>query len=340
MDAPAIETAVAPSAHEGPPRFWQGLLTIAAFERGVAATRLPDDLLKLERAGETVFMRGGWCSRSDRGLSHLTADKRATKAMLAAGGAPVPRGDVFGPDELETALRYAEFLRFPVVVKPNLGKKGELVFPHVRSEEQFAQSFRTVARSFDTVMVEKWAPGFGYRFFTTKGKIVAVIRCEPASVIGHGGHTVRELIVRKNREKKRRYQMSAPIKIDRAVHDHLARQSLTLESVPKERRRIWLRINSNLSTGGDAVDVTDSIHSGYRAALEKAGAAFDGILNIGFDAIIQDDTAPPDGSNWVMLEANSAPMFCCHHFPYEGKARNVAGAIVAALYPDAEPRRS
>ncbi len=64
----------------------------------------------------------------------------------------------------------------------------------------------------------------------------------------------------------------------------LKEQGLTVDSVPEKGRKVQLRANSNISTGGDSIDMTDLMHPSYKAlavGITKAmGAA---VLRCGFD---------------------------------------------------------
>ena len=50
------------------------------------------------------------------------------------------------------------------------------------------------------------------------------------------------------------------IRLDDIAKARLAEQNLTVDSVPDKGRRVILRNNANLSTGGTATDVTDDVH--------------------------------------------------------------------------------
>ncbi len=67
---------------------------------------------------------------------------------------------------------------------------------------------------------------------------------------------------------------------------------------------VHLRSNSNVSTGGDAIDVTDDISSEIKETVRKAVRAIPGARVCGVDVLI-------NGDNIHILEMNVAPLAQC-----------------------------
>ena len=44
----------------------------------------------------------------------------------------------------------------------------------------------------------------------------------------------------------------------------LKEQGLTVDSIPAKDQLVQLRANSNISTGGDSIDMTDEMHASYK----------------------------------------------------------------------------
>ena len=63
-------------------------------------------------------------------------------------------------------------------------------------------------------------------------------------------------------------------------------QNLSIDSIPQEGERVYLRENSNISTGGDSIDCTDLIHPSYIEIAEKSAKAL-GVSITGADIIIK-----------------------------------------------------
>lgn len=52
----------------------------------------------------------------------------------------------------------------------------------------------------------------------------------------------------------------------------LKEQGLTIESVPQANQIVYLRENSNISTGGDSIDMTDEFSEAYKIAVSAVEA--------------------------------------------------------------------
>ena len=55
----------------------------------------------------------------------------------------------------------------------------------------------------DGIIVEEYVEGADYRFLVVNYKLIAVAKRTPASVIGNGNSTIRELIIKENNNPDR-----------------------------------------------------------------------------------------------------------------------------------------
>ena len=106
---------------------------------------------------------------------------------------------------------------------------------------------------------------------------------------------------------------------------------MTLDSVPKENSKVYLRENSNISTGGDSIDLTDEIHSSYFKTVVNAVNAIGANIS-GVDIIIEDIYAEASEENHTIIELNFNPAIHIHSYPYIGKNRNIGDRIIEALF--------
>jgi D-alanine-D-alanine ligase-like ATP-grasp enzyme len=91
---------------------------------------------------------------------------------------------------------------------------------------------------------------------------------------------------------------------DFRIKQKLKSQRRDLNSVPGKREKVYLLDNANLSTGGDAMDVSDRIHPDFkRLAVEITRDM--GLRMCGVDIITPDISAP--AKDYVVIEINSAP---------------------------------
>lgn len=76
-----------------------------------------------------------------------------------------------------------------------------------------------------------------------------------------------------------------------------------MERDPSLGQVVYLRENSNISTGGDSLDFTDEIPESYKQlAIESAKAA--GAIFCGVDMMIEDITSEASDSNYSIIEIN------------------------------------
>ncbi len=261
----------------------------------------------------------------------IAQDKELTKKLLHAAGAPVPFGrPVKDVDEAWTA---ACDIGLPVVVKPRDGNQGKGVAVNVTNREHLEVAFRAAAEVGD-VMVEKFLSGNDFRLLIVGQQLVAAARRDPPHVIGDGIHSVRELVTRVNADPRRgegHATSLTKIRFDEIAVARLDAQGLTPQSVPAKGRRIVLRNNANLSTGGTATDVTDDVHPEI-AANAIAAARMVGLHVCGVDIVCESVLHPMREQQGGIVEVNAAPGLRMHLSPSFGKGRPVGEAIISHLF--------
>jgi glutamate--cysteine ligase len=111
-------------------------------------------------------------------------------------------------------------------------------------------------------------------------------------------------------------------------------QGYRKDSIPKNEEIVYLRENSNISTGGDSIDVTDQIPDDYKKIAVDAVAAL-GVKICGIDLIIEDTEVPADNKNaYGIIEANFNPSMYMHIYPYKGESRRLTMHIIHYLFPE------
>jgi cyanophycin synthetase len=189
---------------------------------------------------------------------------------------------------------------------------------------------------YGTVLVEKFLPGHDYRLLVVGNKLVAAARREPPLVVGDGKHTVRQLVDRVNADPRRgegHATSLTKIRFDDIAIGRLHAQDLEPESVPAKGRRVILRNNANLSTGGTATDVTDEVHPEV-AARVIAAAQMVGVDICGVDVVCESLSRPLEEQNGGIVELNAAPGLRMHISPSFGKGRDVGNAVIDHMFPD------
>ncbi|MBX5437255.1 MAG: cyanophycin synthetase, partial [Alicyclobacillaceae bacterium] len=263
----------------------------------------------------------------------IAGDKALTKRLLADAGIPVPAGEVVA--SLAEAMAAFRRLRPPVVVKPLCGNQGQGVTVGVRTEAELEWAYSAASRNQERVIVERQMPGHNVRVLVVGGRCAAASERLPARVIGDGLHSVRQLVEIANQHPLRGHGHEKPLtrlQLDAITLMVLGRQGLSLDDVPELGRVVWLRDSANLSTGGEAIDVTDQLHPSIRALAERA-ARLIGLDVCGIDLMVANLAEPFDPRTCAVIEVNAAPGIRMHLHPSAGMPRDAGEAIVASLFP-------
>jgi len=263
----------------------------------------------------------------------IAQDKELTRTLLRSIGIPTPEGR--SVESAEDAWEAAEDIGLPVVVKPQYGNHGRGVATNLQSREQVMAAYNAAREEGRSIVVERHAPGDDYRMLVVGGKLVAAARREPAHVIGDGQSTVQKLIDKVNEDPRRSDGHSTSlslIKIDAVALGVLLDQGMTPDTIPPVGKKVLIRRNANLSTGGTASDVTDQLHPDVaRHAIEAARIV--GLDIAGVDIVAQDISQPLQGQRGVIVEVNAGPGLRMHIEPSSGTPKPVGEAIIEMMFP-------
>jgi len=258
----------------------------------------------------------------------ISNDKWMTRQFLQRNGISHAKGILLERGFLPAQL---DAVQLPAVVKPVDTDHGIGVSTNLQSRDEVMKAVENAFQYSGKVIVEEYFPGREYRFLVIDDKVRAIAYREPANVTGDGRQTIQQLIDRKNVGRGTDYRHPLlKIVADEEVQRHLNANSLNLDSVLKQGEKVYLRKNSNLSTGGDSIDITDEMPSFYKDVAVKAAQSA-GLKIAGIDIIIQDiDTAPAPG-NYIVVELNAPAMLSMHDFPYIGKNRHVEKYVLDVI---------
>ena len=191
------------------------------------------------------------------------------------------------------------------------------------------------------VIVERYIPGHDYRMLVIGNQLIAAARRDPPHVIGDGKHTIRQLVDQVNLDPLRgdgHATALTKIRFDDIALATLSKQDFNADSIPENGKRILLRNNANLSTGGSATDVTDEVHPELAARIVTA-AKMVGLDIAGVDLVAETMTKPMEEQSAGIVEINAAPGLRMHLNPSFGKGRPVGEAIISTIYPPHENGR-
>ena len=306
----------------------------AALDRGIPVTRIGNgSILQLGYGKYHKKMEGTLSDSTSCISADIAGDKAISKELLSQAGIPVANGRVCMTES--EAITAAQEIGYPIVIKPLNGNQGKGVSVNIHTPEEIPQAVRLAAEISDQIMVEEYIRGNDYRVLVIGNQVAAVALRIPAHVMGDGVHTIAQLVELKNKDTKRGEDHEKPltkIKLDEISLLKLKKQGYKPDSIPNAGLRIYLKENANISTGGEAVDVTDRIHPDNQELAIRAARTI-GLDIAGIDMTCFDIGKPLQGQQGVILEINASPGIRMHLFPSKGKSRKVGNSIIDMLFP-------
>lgn len=318
------------------------MLLFDAIQKGLHFEILDeqDQFLKLWHQDHVEYVKNGNMTSKDNYVVPLAmANKTVTKKILADAGFPVPAGDEF--TSLEQGLAYYPLIKGKqIVVKPkstNFGL-GISIFQEPASLDNYKKALEIAFAEDTAVLVEEFIPGTEYRFFILNGRCEAVLLRVAANVVGDGKHTIRELVAQKNANPLRGRDHRSPLEIIELGDIEqlmLTQQGYAPDDILPEGKKVNLRRNSNISTGGDSIDVTETMDSSYQE-LAAAMATSMGAWACGVDLIIPDKTQPAskEKPHCTCIELNFNPSMYMHTYCAEGPGQAITPKILDKLFPE------
>lgn len=318
------------------------MLLFDAIQKGLHFEILDeqDQFLKLWHKDHVEYVKNGNMTSKDNYVVPLAmANKTVTKKILADADFPVPAGDEF--TSLEQGLAYYPLIKGKqIVVKPkstNFGL-GISIFQEPASLDNYKKALEIAFAEDTAVLVEEFIPGTEYRFFILDGRCEAVLLRVAANVVGDGKHTIRELVAQKNANPLRGRDHRSPLEIIELGDIEqlmLTQQGYAPDDILPEGKKVNLRRNSNISTGGDSIDVTETMDSSYQE-LAAAMATSMGAWACGVDLIIPDKTQPAskEKPHCTCIELNFNPSMYMHTYCAEGPGQAITPKILDKLFPE------
>lgn len=288
------------------------------------------------RSGRHSYFRYNTLDLNSMGASEISRDKDYANFFMKTMGYPiVPGSKTFFSKQwakavgtprrnIDAAYRHARKIGFPVIVKPNSGSQGANV-ALVHTKKEFYKAVRAVFAGDRIVLVQKPVHGKDYRLVVLDNKIISAYERIPLSVVGNGRSTIGQLLKLKKKQFAATGRDTQTAVDDPRIAAKLMRRGLSLRSVLANDERAYLLDNANLSTGGDSIDATNTIHPGFRKLAIRLTRDM-GLRLCGVDLMIDGDVSQKPGQYWV-LEINSAPGL--DHYVKMGKEQE---KVVESLY--------
>ncbi|MEG0952338.1 bifunctional glutamate--cysteine ligase GshA/glutathione synthetase GshB [Niameybacter sp.] len=311
------------------------ILMKEAIKRGIKVEILDrsENFICLEKGENIQYVRQATKTSKDDYITVLIMENKAvTKKVLDKQGITVPQGKSFNKkEEAIQAMQY--FVGQPIVVKPkstNFGV-GISIFPEGANKADLTKAIEIAFEHDQTIMIEEFINGKEYRFLVVDDQVLGILHRVPANVIGDGEHSIKELVEVKNEDSLRGKGYRTPlekINLDESAKLFLKHKNMSIDTIPSKNEIVYLRENSNISTGGDSIDYTDRIPSIFKETAIQAAQAV-GAKICGVDMMIEDYT--DQESRYAVIELNFNPAIHIHCYPYKGKERKIADSLLALL---------
>ncbi|HAQ21806.1 MAG TPA: bifunctional glutamate--cysteine ligase GshA/glutathione synthetase GshB [Prolixibacteraceae bacterium] len=313
------------------------LLLREAVKRGVSFEILDrkENFVRFKKEGNIQYVKQATKTSLDNYASILAMEnKLVTKKILEENEIRVPKGLEY----TSATTAKADFLIHqgkPVVVKPNQTNFGlGITILKENTDEQIFQRAVDIAFEHDsTILIEEFISGKEFRFFVIGDEVVGILHRVPANITGDGIQTVSELVELKNQDPLRGKGYQTPlekIQLGEAEAMFLKSQNKDFDTVPASGEIVYLRENSNISTGGDSIDCTDDIPDSYKQIAIQSAKALNVVIT-GLDMIIPDTSEEATADNYAIIELNFNPAIHIHCHPFQGKNRKLNEKLMDAL---------
>jgi D-alanine-D-alanine ligase-like ATP-grasp enzyme len=228
-------------------------------------------------------------------------------------GYPVIRGQAFfskkwcqaiGSERgIDQAYGYALKLGFPVIIKPNSGSQGAGVVK-VYNKTEFFRAMKKLFYADKVVIVQELVHGRDYRLVVVDDKLISAYERIPLNIVGDGRSSITHLLEMKQKKFQELGRDTSIDFLDDRMRSKLKRQNLSFDSVIPLNKKVFLLDNANLSTGGDAVDVTAEVHPFFRETAVRLASDM-GLRLCGIDLMIERDITEKNA--YKVIEINAAP---------------------------------
>lgn len=302
------------------------LLFAEAVSRGIDCKTFPgSQIIYMTYQGQSWYTSGSRTSFQSAIGQTIADNKAISKIFLKVAQAPTAKSVLI---KNLTDLPLLNQLSFPVVAKPIKGSHGDGVKTDLI--DAMAVS-KLISQNNQPLLVEETLAGTEFRIICIDFKFIAAAYRKAAHIIGDGQKTIFELIAIKNQHPWREsghHGKLTTIVIDQPMTELLSAQNLSLESILAQNQELLLKKTANLSTGGEAWDVSADVGVENRQLFENIAKTAD--LNvIGIDVMCRNLTQPiVNQSQAGIIEINKSPGLRMHHFPIKGQPQNIAKLII------------
>ncbi len=243
----------------------------AALSRDIPWLHVADSVYQFGWGVKGRMLDGTFTDRTSALAARIARNKAVAGNVLRGAGFPVPAQRLV--QSADEAIKYAEQLGWPVVIKPIDLDGGIGVAAGLTSAAQVKVAYERACKHAKTILLESHVAGKDYRVIVLDGNVVGVWERVPGGVRGDGRRNVRDLLAEENADPRRQpaAQRRKQIVVDAEAVELLEAQELTLDDVPAAGRFVRLRRTANIASGGSADKIApDAVHPDNRLLCERA----------------------------------------------------------------------
>ncbi|MEX2482294.1 MAG: N-acetylglutaminylglutamine synthetase [Gammaproteobacteria bacterium] len=297
---------IAPQPGGGELNIYAEIIVTEARRRGIRVDIVDaqSGLFELAHGGRTIACRESLSDLTSAVALSRCDDKGLTARLLRKAGLRTPEQVAAG--DAETNAAFLE-RHGAIVVKPVSGEQGQGVHVDLRSAAEVEEAVADARRFSNTILLERCHHGIELRIIVIDGEVVAAAERQPATVIGDGNSTLRELIEKQSRRRAAATGGESVIPLDAETTRCVANAEYSLDDILPAAKALAVRRTANLHTGGTLRDITAELPSVLADAAVRAARALH-IPVVGLDVLVDLD-APAD---YVIIEANERPGLANH----------------------------
>jgi cyanophycin synthetase len=301
-------------------KFYEKIWQEAALSVGATIEPLGCGVFEIRRGAAHTRVLANSTAIDDLATHVIVRTKTVIYRLLAQEGLPTARYLEFGLDEINKAVAFMESMGVECVVKPAGDTGGGLgVTTGIRKPWHLARAAWAAGRQGSDLVIEEQIEGDNYRLLYLDGELLDAIVRKPPVVTADGRSTVEQLVQAANQARLTQgYPLSHGIlTFDLDMQRTLAKQGLTLASVPSKGTVVTLKTAINENSAPDNVTVTHLlcdaiIEEGARAARTA------GVRLAGVDIITSNLAVSLREVGGVILEVNSPPGYYWHYHKRDG----------------------
>ncbi len=238
---------------------------------------------------------------NDKFLSHL---------FLERYNFPVAKTREISRENFDFGTEDFSDFTFPLVVKPVDDGHGNGVKMNISDKKELKKAIEESFQKYSKILIQTQASGEDHRVLVVWWEVAIAYKRVPPSVVGDGKTTILSLIEKENKNNPLRWEgytnVLSKIKIDDELKNTIQKQGYTLESILEEDKKIFVRSNGNVGTGGYVQNVTNKVNEEIRKMVVEIAQKLN-MKICGVDVMTDDISCPLSQTKGIILELNATP---------------------------------